>query len=249
MDSYETIAEYYDYEHGGFHEDIDFYRSLIDDGPVLEVGAGTGRIVESLAQAGIEIWGVEPSAAMLAKAKERLEATPLVRLVHSSVLDIDLGKQFSAVIMSLNTLWHLPDLASQLGAVEVAARHLLPGGLFIVDVSNPLTLADRGGCGEVRQRFRVATDEGWLTGFSAAWDDEVQQVLRIQLTYDQTTGAGLSRHAYAQLVLRYTYRFELELLLRSAGLDVRHEYGSYDLEPYTSSSPNLIVLAVPRESV
>jgi hypothetical protein len=51
------------------------------------------------------------------------------------------------------------------------------------------------------------------------------------------------RRSFADLELRYLYRFELEVVLRLADFVLRQCYGSYDLQPYGPTSPNLIVIA------
>src|SRR5438045_657021 len=51
------------------HGDVDIYAGLAPDGgAVLELGAGTGRIVFALAQRGFSVTGVEIAPAMLAQA-------------------------------------------------------------------------------------------------------------------------------------------------------------------------------------
>jgi hypothetical protein len=67
--------------------------------------------------------------------------------------------------------------------------------------------------------------------------------LELDLLYDQLDAEGRVRRTNAHLELRYLYRYELELLLLHTGFRVRHLYGSYDLDPYTADSPNLIALA------
>ena len=64
MNEYDSIAAYYDIEHDDFRDDVDLYLNLIQEGPLLEIGAGTGRILGRLADTGLEAWGVEPSSAM-----------------------------------------------------------------------------------------------------------------------------------------------------------------------------------------
>jgi hypothetical protein len=78
--------------------------------------------------------------------------------------------------------------------------------------------------------------------WSAVWDDEAEQLLDLSLNYDEVD-AGILRRTRSHLQLHYTYRFELELLLRSAGFRVGQIFGTYELDPYSSASPNLIAVA------
>lgn len=243
MDPYEKIAAFYDCEHADFRDDIELYLQLLPPGPVLEVGCGTGRITEALAQAGFAVWGVDPSVAMLARARERLDHFPDVHLIHGAISDVPLDLHFQSVLLPLNTLWHFPDPDAQLAVLRAIHAALVPGGMLVVDLTNPLSMADRGARGEVRQHFRQYSEKGSVTATASAWDDEAEQRLFLSLSYDRTDNDGNLRRVAVELELRYLYRFELELLLLCSAFHLRQVYGSYDLDPYTSHSVNLLAVA------
>ena len=81
-DPYAAMADLYDLAYGDYVEDIDFYENLAraTDGPVLELGVGTGRVAIPLAQAGHDVVGVDQSASMLVRARENLAAVRLRRV-------------------------------------------------------------------------------------------------------------------------------------------------------------------------
>lgn len=243
MDQYAEIAFYYDCEHADFHDDIEFYLTAVDASPILEVGAGTGRVALPLLQSGLEVWGIDSSEAMLEIARRRLSGFPNAHLIHTSISDLRLPMRFPFALLPLNTLWHLISLDAQLRALQTIRGHLLERGTLIIDLSNPLTMADRGANGDMRQRFDRICSDVPVVCISAAWDDEAEQQLALSLTYDELRPDGSVKRARARLELRYTYRGELELLLRLAGFAVQHVYGSYDQQPYASDSPSLIVVA------
>ena len=64
---YETVARYYDAENAFKTDDLVFYSDLVADlldgqeGPALDVGSGTGRVLLHLAQAGLRVTGFEVS--------------------------------------------------------------------------------------------------------------------------------------------------------------------------------------------
>ncbi len=243
MDPYQNIAAHYDLEHEGYRDDLDFYLNIVRHGPVLEVGVGTGRIMAPLVEAGFEVWGVDHSPAMLKRARQRLGSHQRAHLVAGSIHDLQLDVAFRTALMPLNVLWHLRHLDDRLGALRVVHDHLVPGGMLIIDLSNPFVMADRGANGELRQRFAAMRGDHQVRGFSTAWDDEAEQLLKLELIYDETDGGGTVRRSSTQLELRYVYRSELDLLLRLSHFAPRQVYGSYDLEAYSSESPNLIVVA------
>jgi len=70
---YDAIASLYDRWNTSVVEDIDFYtdEAVGSGGPALELGVGTGRIAIPIAQAGIAVIGVDSSAPMLERCRER----------------------------------------------------------------------------------------------------------------------------------------------------------------------------------
>lgn len=243
MDPYGAIADYYDAEHDDFRDDVDFYLQMLEPGSVLEVGVGTGRIALPLARTGFEVWGIDPSPSMLQHARARFSASDAVHLVLGSIETFEFDRRFASVIFPLNTLWHFLTSSHQISALSSARRYLQPDGTLIIDLSNPLTMADRGATGTVRERFTHADSERTITGFSAAWDDEAEQTLTLSLHYDSVALNSHLTRSDARLQLRYIYRPELELLLRIAGFRVDQVYGSYDLDDFSAESPSLIVIA------
>ena len=243
MDPYEHIVKLYDLEHDDFEDDAVFFRNLIDTGPVLEVGCGTGRIMSHLVTGGIEVHGIDCSPAMLEAARARLQGQAGAHLYLMAAEELDLPVAFVAAIFPLNVLWHLSSLDSQLAALRAVRTHLMPGGLLAIDVANPISLADRGAAGEVRNRFSSPVDGGMVQGFSSAWDFKAEQRLALSFWYDVTNHNGSVQRTMTAMDLRYTFRFELELLLRESGFTARHWYGTYDLDPYDEDSPNLVVVA------
>jgi SAM-dependent methyltransferase len=243
MDPYAQIAALYDLEHDEFTDDIDLFRNLVVAGPVLEVGAGTGRIVHALAADGHDVWAVEPSTAMLDRARARIGAHSCIHLLQGdaqSLDDLSLPSNFRVALLSLNLLWHLPTVEVQRAALRAVHRHLVPMGLLVVDSTNPLSMLDRGARGELRERFSTTHDGADVRAISSAWDDPAEQTIALGLIYDTTAPDGTLRRTSTSMELRYIYRYELQLLLESAGFIEEQLYGSYDLEPYTAESANLI---------
>jgi SAM-dependent methyltransferase len=124
--------------------DVRFYVEMAGrhPGPVLELGVGSGRVATALAQAGVEVTGVDFAPAMLARARERLARLPRaaqarVELRRGDMRRLALKRRFALVIAPFNAFTHLftrRDLELTLG---VCARHLRPGGRLVFDVPMP----------------------------------------------------------------------------------------------------------------
>ena len=120
-------VETYDAQHdtipGG--DDVSFFRDLARraDGPVLELGCGTGRVAIPLAEAGLDVVGLDRSAAMLAVATERRRVLPAdvrrrIRFVEGDMTDFHLPRRFGLVFAAFRVFMVLPDEAAQLSALR-----------------------------------------------------------------------------------------------------------------------------------
>ncbi len=146
LPSYEAIAGLYDLDMAANNSgrDIEFYCELARRacGPVLELGCGTGRISLALAGAGTTVVGLDNSVGMLRhfrfkRRASRGDVRRRTRLVHADMRDFDLGQQFALIICPFSAFTYLvtdEDVQRCLGCVR---RHLLPRGLFALDVFVP----------------------------------------------------------------------------------------------------------------
>jgi SAM-dependent methyltransferase len=245
VDPYQRIAAFYDCEHADFGDDIQFYLNSLPPGPVLEAGAGTGRVAGPLAGAGFQVHGIDPSPAMLQRARQRYGRLRNVSFGSGSLLDLPHDRRFASAVLTLNTLWHLTDQREQVAALVGLRRVLEPDGLLLTDLTNPLAMADRGAGGQVRERFRGPCSDSLLIIQSAAWDDQAAQLLHLELIYDCVSPTGSVARTPATLVLRYLYLAEFALMLQLAGFQMRDVFGSYDLLPFEVDSDNILVVAAP----
>ena len=105
-------------------------------GTVLELGVGTGRLAVPLADAGIEVTGVDSSPEMLAKLAERDPQGRVTALLGDMATDLPDGP-FDAAIVAYNTIFNLPDAAAQSRCFIEVAKRLRPGGHFVVETFVP----------------------------------------------------------------------------------------------------------------
>ena len=133
------IAEVYDELYEGEWETesaVERLATLADGGPVLEFGIGTGRLALPLAARRLEVHGVDASQEMV----DALHAKPGGEGIPVSVGDfatVEAGTGFSLVVLAVNTIFALPDQQAQVACFANAARHLRPGGAFVVEAWIP----------------------------------------------------------------------------------------------------------------
>lgn len=254
MSDYDYFARLYDLEHCNYVEDIVLYQNFAQrcDGPVLDVGCGSGRVTLALARAGMTVVGVDNSAAMLARAREnaaKVEVPGSVRFLLQDVCTLDLNSQFALAIFALNGFLHLLTAEDQAAALRSIHRALLSGGLLIVDVPNPhiVLTSDKDGQMVLRSRFQSPEGQAiWC--FTNAQTDLADQVQHLTLIYDQVVSEGeakdgLIHRTTAKTDLRFVYQFEMIGLLQRAGFKIDAVYGSYDLDPYQADSQVMLFVA------
>lgn len=247
----DLIAQYYDLLYANLDEDWSLWQTLLEtvDGPILEVGCGTGRLLLPLAQAGHTLTGLDLSQVALDAARSKLKAAGLTKKVSlrcADMRDFDLPqKNFALVFIPLNTFMHCHTIEDQLATLTTIQRHLRPGGQLIIDLfyPDPTLLAEADG----RLYFEDnIVDE--LTSRTVQWYwrhdlDLAQQMRHLTYILDEIDDEGLVRRVQIPISLRYFYRYEMELLLRASGFSVETIYGSYDLEPFQSHSSKMILVA------
>src|SRR5918999_4111072 len=91
-EGWDEYAPFYDWENAQTlgKRDVPFWRrlALASDGPLLELGCGTGRVAFPLARAGVNVVGVDRSAEMLARAvkrRRRIRNKARVQLVRGDI--------------------------------------------------------------------------------------------------------------------------------------------------------------------
>jgi SAM-dependent methyltransferase len=237
-------AEFYDLLHDGYRDDLGFYRGLAEDhgGPVLELGAGSGRVTVALARTGVDVVAVEPSAAMRARGATRLAAGDLatrVAWVDGDMRTLALGRTFPLVVAPFHALMHLTTLDDQDAALRAARAHVADGGAFATDVYVPRFAAD----GVVR----VEPDWAGLEGDLSTWQhvDPVAQTVVTEHRLDRVGADGLVRRRAVRLHQRYYQRFELERALRAAGFGRVRTFGGFDRGPVTRDARTWAFLAFP----
>jgi SAM-dependent methyltransferase len=245
VDPYETLARFYDLEHTDLNADLVFYLHYAQGaaGPVLELGCGSGRLLLPLAQAGIDLTGVDLSPAMLALARKKLGGR--VELIEGDMCTLALPGRYALAIVSINSFMHLQTTAEQLAALGNIARHLQPGGRLIVDLPPGDELFHQDADARLtleRQFVDPATGHQIMKQVVSRidWATQRQKVIHI---YDELLPDGTLKRTVVPMTLRHVFRYELALLLDKSGYTLESLYGDYDLSPYESGCPRMIAVA------
>lgn len=251
-DLYATDARFYDAIHGDRDDDVGLWLSFAGrtDQPVLEVGTGTGRIAVQLARAGHTVTGIDPSSAMIERARARNDEFGVdAEFIEGSLAELALEPgRYGFVLVPADVFLYCENGEDQLGWLRAIHACMHFNGVLALDLPGPALALDPDTNGQPLLTFSGEDTDG--TPFDA-WqvheDDLALQTRWLRVTYERVSSEGLVRRWHSDHSLRYVYRFEIEYLLAMAGLVQVDLYGDYDLGPLTNESERMIVIARRRE--
>jgi SAM-dependent methyltransferase len=136
-------ALWHDLECGAYREDLPVWRSLAaaTGGPVLDIGAGTGRVTLDLAAQGLAVVALDSEAALLAALEHRAGGLA-VSTVATDARGFALARRFSLVVVPMQTLQLLGGRSGRTAFLRCAHAHLEPGGLVAAALADAMDCFD-----------------------------------------------------------------------------------------------------------
>jgi SAM-dependent methyltransferase len=201
---------------------IDFLTDLAGQGTALEFAIGTGRVAIPLATRGVAVTGIELSEPMVAQLRQKDAELPVV-IGDMATTRVD--GEFDLVYLVFNTISNLRTQTEQVECFRNAARHLKPGGRFVIELWVPAIRRMPPGQTAVPMRL----GDGHLT-----FD-----------TYDLATQACASHHyftepdgttRYVAGNFRYIWPAECDLMAQLAGLEFEARYADWHRALFTADS-------------
>jgi SAM-dependent methyltransferase len=131
-----TGATWHDVEHGSYDADLPLWRQLAaaTGGPILDLGAGTGRVSLDLAAQGYGVVALDSDSELLAVLAGREAA---VTTVHADARAFSIDAQFPLIIAPMSLVQILGGHEGRVAMLRSVHTHLLPGGLFAAPISDP----------------------------------------------------------------------------------------------------------------
>jgi SAM-dependent methyltransferase len=215
---------------------VDLLAELAVGGPALELGIGTGRVALPLLERGIEVHGIDASASMVAKLKDK-PGGDRIPVTLGTFAEFELGAKFPLVYVAFNTLFGLRTQDEQLSCLRAVSRHLTDDGAFVVEAFVPNTA--RFVDGQRLSTAQVGTDEVMI---EASVHSPVDQ--RVD-SHHVLIRDGEVRIFPVQI--RYAYVAELDLMARVAGLRLRDRWSDWDRSSFdTNSAKHITVYELDR---
>lgn len=248
--AFDPFARFYDDDYRDYFDDLSLILDLAEEqgGAVLELGAGTGRVLLPLVDAGHAVTGVDLSPALLDVARRKLLAAGYAaraQLVEGDLLAVELPRDhFALAVCTSNTLMHLADAEAQLALLQRAFAWLKPGGLLFVDLFSPdlARLFDVHGLSELADQW-PGPDGSTVLKWSVREVDVESQLQQTTFIYEEQAADGSCRRTVCSFPLRWLWRSEGELMLRLAGFELEDVWGDLEGGEYGAGSDHLVFLA------
>lgn len=247
-DPYAGWADVYDVWTGEV-DDVAFFieEAQPSGGPVVELGVGTGRVAIPVAQAGVDVIGVDNSASMVAIGRKRAAeagVTDLITWAEGDMRTFSLERRAPLVISPARGFLHMLTTEDQLATLSRVREALQPGGRLVLNAFVP--------------RPEVMTALDGVRTHKGSWTDDAgrRNELDEVLTYDpvaQTVAIkGIvetfegERHVSTRELatrIRWIGRYEMQHLLERAGFEIEACFGWFDRRPLDATSTEMIWIA------
>ena len=203
---------------------VDRLAGLAGDGRALEFAIGTGRVAVPLAQRGVPVTGIELSGPMIEQLRTKAseEAIPVIT---GDMATARAPGRYTLVYLVYNTISNLLAQSEQVACFGNAARHLVPGGRFVIELWVPELRKLPPG-----QQATVFTSEPGYIGLDT-YDVLHQRVISHHFRFGDGTQARLFRSPH-----RYIWPAELDLMAQLAGFELEARHADWAGGEFTAES-------------
>ena len=203
---------------------VDMLARLAGEGAALEFAIGTGRLGIPLMQRGVPVTGIELSPAMVSQL--RTKAGPeVLPVVVGDMATTTVPGEFTLVLLAWNSISNLRTQAEQVECFRNAARHLAPGGRFVIELWVPPLR--RLPIGQKAVPFDISDGH---VGFDTY--DTVEQTC----TSHHYTRSRDGSVRYDAGHFRYIWPAECDLMAQLAGLELEDRFEDWKGTPFTMDS-------------
>lgn len=203
---------------------VDRLVALADGGRALELAIGTGRVAVPLSERGVPVTGIELSRPMIERLRTKVTEETIPVVVGDMTTAIAPGT-FSLVYLVYNTISNLLTQTEQVDCFRNAARHLPPGGRFVIELWVP----------ELRRLPPGAQATVWHSepGYLGVdtYDVLHQRVVSHHVRFGEGRQAEIARSPH-----RYVWPAELDLMARLAGFVLESRHADWSGTEFTAES-------------
>jgi SAM-dependent methyltransferase len=203
---------------------VDRLADLAGDGPALEFAIGTGRVAVPLVQRGVPVTGIELSGPMIGQLRAKA-GEAAIPVITGDMATARAPGAYTLVYLVYNTISNLLTQGEQVACFRNAARHLTPGGRFVIELEVPELRRLPAG-----QQATVFTSEPGYIGL------DTYDVLRQRLvSHHFYFGAGRQARLFRS-PHRYIWPAELDLMAQLAGFELEARHADWAGAEFTAES-------------
>lgn len=245
MDAYTSFAQVYDlfmdnvpYEQWGEYLDNLFKEYGIQDGLLLDLGCGTGKLTRFMSEKGYDMIGVDYSYEMLDIAKSESDETILYLL--QDMREFELYGTVRGIYSACDCLNYILEEDELREVFALANNYLDPGGIFVFDINTPYKYREL----LAENTFAETREEG-----SFIWEnyfDEEEEINEYDLTlYIKDADGRFQRFEETHYQRCYDLA-TIQRLLTETGMEFVAAYDAYTKAPVSEESEKVLVIARER---
>jgi SAM-dependent methyltransferase len=214
---------------------VDRLAGLADGGRALEFAIGTGRVAIPLAERGVPVTGIELSQPMIGRLRQKADDAT-IPVIAGDMTTARAPGGYTLVYLVYNTISNLLTQAEQVACFRNAARHLTPGGRFVIELWVPELRKLPPG----QQAVVWQSSPGYI-GLDT-YDVLAQHVVSHHFRFDDSRQARLFRSQH-----RYIWPAELDLMAQLAGFELETRHADWLGAEFTAESRSHVsVYRIPR---
>jgi SAM-dependent methyltransferase len=215
---------------------VDRLASLAGSGRALEFAIGTGRVAVPLSERGVPVTGIELSPPMIERLRSKVDDAT-IPVIAGDMTTVRAPGEYTLVYLIYNTISNLLTQAEQVACFRNAARHLTPGGRFVIELWVPELRKLPPG----QQALVFQSVPGYI-GLDT-YDVLRQHVISHHFRFDDTRQARLFRSPH-----RYIWPAELDLMAQLAGFELETRHADWVNTEFTAESRSHVsVYRSPRD--
>jgi SAM-dependent methyltransferase len=240
------VARFYDTVYAAVRDgvDNDYYLREVTaaDGPVLEIGVGTGRLFVEARSRGADVYGIDVSEAMVERCREKLPPVDRERVWVEDAVKLRTDRRFDLVMAPFRVLSHVHESADQLRLLDAVHGVLRPGGRFLFDVYVPSLKLLLEGLPEIGDFDGEHAPGRRLRRFvSSAPADLARQTNHVRMSFVWEEEDGEHRADW-EFDMRFFFRFELEHLVARSRFRLEVIHGDFEGGALTPESREYVVV-------
>jgi SAM-dependent methyltransferase len=238
-----------------YTEDLPFWLNLAKSSgdPVLELGCGPGRVLCELAQAGLNVTGLDHDEDMIKWARAQIpeKLQEKITFIHGDIRRFDLPDHYPLIIVPCNTFAYF-DHDDALQLLMCVKHHLTQNGQLVLSIPNPSQddIFEAGlspnGLPESKpiSDFIEPMSGNPVQVYAYEEIDREKSTCQVLWAFDELFPDGKVNRLYHPITYHLRSLKEMNELLHHAQLDIKHVFGDYESGPLDQNSHEMIIVAM-----